>query len=270
MKNNILLLMFLIAGNMFVTGQVGILTSNPQGSFHIDGAKDNSAAGIPPVAQQANDVVVTSQGSVGIGTIAPNTSSALEVNSANRGFLPPRVTLTSATDATTIPTPATGLTVYNLGNAALEAGLYSNVGTPAAPRWNKGAIIDTNSGGVVKKLIYRGNADLTKTVQAGLFEWRLAIRDATYIALQARLIAQPTTSVTIQGPRIGWKPPNVVPIATIQTWTTTDWNSWKEIDFQANEASHLLYLDVSTTDDFYRVSFYTRRNIYESLLVEVY
>ena len=61
----------------------------------------------------------------GIGTTTPHASAKLEVSATNKGFLPPRVTLTSATDATTIPSPAEGLLVYNNGNnSGLVAGYY--------------------------------------------------------------------------------------------------------------------------------------------------
>jgi hypothetical protein len=61
----------------------------------------------------------------GIGTTTPNSSAKLDVFATNKGFLPPRVTLLSATDVTTITTPATGLLVYNTGNnAGLAAGYY--------------------------------------------------------------------------------------------------------------------------------------------------
>lgn len=60
----------------------------------------------------------------GIGTSTPNPSAKLEVYSTNKGFLPPRVTLTSVTDAITIPSPAEGLFVYNLGSVGLQAGYY--------------------------------------------------------------------------------------------------------------------------------------------------
>jgi len=49
-------------------------------------------------------IKITAQ--TGIGTTAPHTSAKLDVSATNKGFLPPRVTLTSSTDATTIPTPA--------------------------------------------------------------------------------------------------------------------------------------------------------------------
>jgi hypothetical protein len=74
--------------------------------------------------------------SVGIGMSSPDASAPLEVSSTNQEVLIPRVSLTSVTDATTIPNPATSLLVYNT-NAALPwgVGYYYNAGTSAAPRW---------------------------------------------------------------------------------------------------------------------------------------
>jgi hypothetical protein len=60
----------------------------------------------------------------GIGTSTPHASAKLHVSASDKGFLPPRVTLTAATDATTIPSPAEGLLVYNLGSVVLQAGYY--------------------------------------------------------------------------------------------------------------------------------------------------
>ena len=66
----------------------------------------------------------------GIGTTSPHASAKLEVNATDKGFLPPRVTLTSSSDNSTIPNPATGLLVYNTGtNAGLRAGYYYWNGT---------------------------------------------------------------------------------------------------------------------------------------------
>jgi hypothetical protein len=60
----------------------------------------------------------------GIGTSTPHASAKLHVSATDKGFLPPRVTLIDATDATTIPSPAEGLLVYNLGSVGLQAGYY--------------------------------------------------------------------------------------------------------------------------------------------------
>lgn len=70
-------------------------------------------------------VFLSGKAQTGIGTTTPDASAKLDVSATNKGFLPPRVTLTSSSDATTIPTPATGLLVYNTGNnAGLAAGYY--------------------------------------------------------------------------------------------------------------------------------------------------
>ncbi|MCT2406050.1 hypothetical protein NZD88_00600 [Chryseobacterium antibioticum] len=54
-----------------VFSQVGINTAAPQATLHVDGNKDNPLTGAPSLAQQANDVVITSSGRVGVGTINP-------------------------------------------------------------------------------------------------------------------------------------------------------------------------------------------------------
>jgi hypothetical protein len=54
---------------------------------------------------------------VGIGTNTPNSSSVLDVTATNKGFLPPRITLTGTNDVVTISSPATGLMVYNTATA---------------------------------------------------------------------------------------------------------------------------------------------------------
>src|SRR5690606_26767298 len=60
---------------------------------------------------------------VGINTTGalPDASAGLDVDFNNKGLLVPRVSLTSTTDVTTIPTPATSLLVYNT-NAAMTGG----------------------------------------------------------------------------------------------------------------------------------------------------
>lgn len=60
----------------------------------------------------------------GIGTATPDASAKLEVSATNKEFLPPRVTLTGVTDAATIPSPATGLLIYNIGSVGLQSGYY--------------------------------------------------------------------------------------------------------------------------------------------------
>ena len=93
----------------------------------------------------------------GIGTPTPDASAKLDVYSTNKGFLPPRVTLISSTDNTTIPSPATGLLIYNTGNnAGLVAGYYYWNGTS----W---ATIATASGSGVSASFLRGSRSAAQT-----------------------------------------------------------------------------------------------------------
>ena len=68
MKGILILLCFTISHSK---AQVGINTSNPQTTFHVDGAKDNPSSGAPSSTQIANDVAITSAGEIGIGTLTP-------------------------------------------------------------------------------------------------------------------------------------------------------------------------------------------------------
>ena len=58
-----------------VLAQIAINTENPQSNalLHIDSKKNNATIGIPTSAETADDVVVTTAGNVGIGTITPTT-----------------------------------------------------------------------------------------------------------------------------------------------------------------------------------------------------
>ncbi len=122
MKKNIYTAIALTVSSLAFS-QVGINTQNPQGIFNIDGAKNNASTGTPTATQLADDFIVTASGSTGIGA-APDASALLELNVSQlasgkqKGFLAPRVSLTAYNDVATIPSPATGLLVYNLGTQA--------------------------------------------------------------------------------------------------------------------------------------------------------
>ena len=97
----------------------------------------------------------------GIGTTTPHASAKLDVSSTNKGFLPPRVSLTSVTDNTTIPSAATGLLVYCKGDAGLEAGYYYWNG-------NAWATIATSGGsGSFAASYLRGSRIATQTIAVG-------------------------------------------------------------------------------------------------------
>jgi uncharacterized protein (TIGR02145 family) len=75
-------------------------------------------------------VTVWSQG-VGINETGsnPNPSAILDVESTDKGFLPPRMNLAQRN---AISNPATGLMIYNTTYSCLQV----NDGTPASPLWN--------------------------------------------------------------------------------------------------------------------------------------
>ena len=88
---------------------------------------------------------IVAKGQTGIGTTTPNASAKLEVASTNKGFLPPRIVLTSATDGTTIPSPATGLLIYNTATA----GSAPNNVVPGYYYWNGTSWIQIANGLII-------------------------------------------------------------------------------------------------------------------------
>ena len=68
----------------------------------------------------------------GIGTTTPHASAKLEVASTDKGFLPPRVALTSSNLAGPISSPATGLLIFNTSTA----GSIPNQVTPGYYYWD--------------------------------------------------------------------------------------------------------------------------------------
>lgn len=85
------------------------------------------------------------QGQVGIGTDTPNTSARLDVSATDKGFLPPRISLTSATDNSTILTPATGLLIYNTATA----GTIPNNVSPGYYYWNGNSWVKISGGTIL-------------------------------------------------------------------------------------------------------------------------
>lgn len=82
MKKEVIILLAM-AVSPFAFSQVGVNTTNPQGVFHVDGAKDNPATGTPNATQQSNDFVITPIGNVGIGTTIPNAKLDIRPNSTS-------------------------------------------------------------------------------------------------------------------------------------------------------------------------------------------
>ena len=74
------LLSNLLLISVFSFAQVGINTPNPQGIFHVDSKNNNNQTGIPTAVQQADDFIITSNGSIAVGTTVPDASAILELN----------------------------------------------------------------------------------------------------------------------------------------------------------------------------------------------
>ena len=132
------------AGPQGLTGATG-----PQGpaGFLANGA----SAGNTPYWNGTQWIVNSSNiynngASVGVGTVSPNASAALEVNSTTKGFLLP--TMTQA-QRNAIATPATGLLIYQSDQTA---GFYYYNGTA----WNAiaGAAAGTSYSSGSTTLIY--------------------------------------------------------------------------------------------------------------------
>jgi len=66
-----ILLFYLLCGIKIINAQIGVNTAYPLQQFHVDGAKDNTQ--ILAGQQVLNDVVLTSEGSLGVGLIEPKT-----------------------------------------------------------------------------------------------------------------------------------------------------------------------------------------------------
>jgi hypothetical protein len=106
-----------------LTGATG--AAGPQGPAGPTGPQgpagllaSGSAAGNTPYWDGTQWVLNSSNifnngSSIGIGTVAPNSSAALEVNSTTKGFLLPTMT---QTQRNAISTPATGLLIYQSDN----------------------------------------------------------------------------------------------------------------------------------------------------------
>ncbi|MEI8201368.1 MAG: collagen-like protein [Bacteroidota bacterium] len=89
------------------TGRVGIGTSTPHSKLDINGsAAIGTYAGVNTAP--TNGLIVS--GNVGIGTINPDASAALDVSSTTKGFLPPRMT---SAQAMAIISPPAGLMIFD-------------------------------------------------------------------------------------------------------------------------------------------------------------
>ncbi|EHO07907.1 hypothetical protein VSP10_12470 [Myroides odoratimimus] len=86
MKKKLVITLSLLA-NIGLYAQTGINTPRPLAVFHVDGKGDNNLTGPLTPAQIANDVVVTAEGNLGIGTINPTNKLVIDNGTgANTGL----------------------------------------------------------------------------------------------------------------------------------------------------------------------------------------
>jgi hypothetical protein len=120
---------------------------------------------------------------VGIGTNTPDASAMLEVKSSNKGFLPPRVALTSSNSASPVTFPSAGLLVYNTAAAGttpydVSPGYYywsgaawfklaENNSTKIAAFVNRG--VDVTLGNLKVRVSASGNASLQVSTVTGTY-----------------------------------------------------------------------------------------------------
>lgn len=83
MKHIILFILFCLP--VYLQAQVGINTTKPIGVFHIDAAGDNANSATPTAVQLLNDVIISSSGQMGIGTL-PTTKLHIKSNVSNKGL----------------------------------------------------------------------------------------------------------------------------------------------------------------------------------------
>ncbi|SIR58405.1 hypothetical protein [Chryseobacterium sp. RU33C] len=136
MRKNLLLAGLFTTFSLVVKSQVGINTTNPQGVFNIDGLKNNPTTGVPTATQAKDDLVMISNGNLGLGLTAPGTT--LDVNGAitNR-----ETALAVAGNAVTIPVNVSQVQLTGAATATVAISAF------AAPNPGQRLIVYNNTTG---------------------------------------------------------------------------------------------------------------------------
>lgn len=132
-------------------------------------------------------VITVAQVKIG-GNGIPNPNAMLDVESSNKGFLPPRVELeaTDQADPLTSFTAAAGITVYNIatkgsGNTAVSPGYYYNDGT----KWIR-LVNDAENGLHTQTGTVKLGGELTENTTIATTTHDLAIKDLDEITVNSR------------------------------------------------------------------------------------
>jgi hypothetical protein len=210
---------------------------------------------------------------VGIGTVNPDPSAALHLESTNKGVLFPRVSLLSSTDAITIQEPANGLLVYHPSATTVNgAGLYVNMGDKTSPQWNRFDYFANSPDLKVNNLIYTGlTTNTDKVLITEYYEWRMVKATATTYSVQARLRSAPTANVTIRGSVKLWTFNNSAANTVNTSWTTTDWSSWKNVYTYNNNWDAMMFINASNDPTkMYKLSGHVELDVYNLLVLEIF
>ncbi|WP_419868706.1 hypothetical protein [Chryseobacterium sp. CT-SW4] len=165
---------------------------------------------------------------VGINTSNPNADAVLDLVSDNKGFLPPRIALTSTSLPSPLASHVAGMVVYNTSSInGLSPGLYINDGT----KWGELNVISDTEGTVLTKVKYGGrNLDTnaynkpTLKVPSMNLEFRFATTSgSTY--LEVRLLSAPASDVTYYANEL-WFGNTTSGGKQSITFTTTNWSTW--------------------------------------------
>ncbi|PTT21437.1 hypothetical protein DBR28_20230 [Chryseobacterium sp. HMWF028] len=175
-KNTVSLLALVLLLPTVMYSQIGVQTSNPQGTFHIDGAKDNPASGTPSITQQANDMVLKKDGSFGLGTTQPeNKFHVITTQSVNN-----RYTLIDAPNAN-IKHPILALrntSVAAAGNFSL-LGFTNNGVNGNGASWGIGSIRNQDNS---NEDFYFGNSPINNA-----YVERMRIKSNGYVGINTSL-----------------------------------------------------------------------------------
>ncbi|WP_336686438.1 hypothetical protein [Chryseobacterium bernardetii] len=125
----IIILSGIVFSNL-IFSQVGINTPNPQGSFHVDGAKDNISTGVPTVGQQSNDFIILSNGNIGVGTVSP--ANKLDIRSSTNGAL--KIVDGTQGNAKVLTSDANGVATWKDLPVSANTNIYNSNGTLSGAR----------------------------------------------------------------------------------------------------------------------------------------
>src|SRR5699024_6080205 len=66
--------------------RTGVQTRKPQGALHVDGKGNNPKTGIPNNSQSNDDIIITDEGKIGVGTLTPEAGLDLRSSANDNAF----------------------------------------------------------------------------------------------------------------------------------------------------------------------------------------